>query len=210
MGRTFTIRAAVGASLLALAACTSTADLEAARAQEQRAEDIIEDVQALPDSTPGKDELLADAVKAERLLEDQRKALEALTRDGLIGTGIDVGTRTARGDYTGAIEALLATLGAGAVVWLRRKQRADLDDLERRRDESRAAQGLAPNSAAQLPVYRTPQVAPPAGGTAPIAPVSAAPGFAPSPQSAPTPPAATFYGDTNRFPAAPVVSGPNA
>ena len=208
MGVTSTTRGALAASLLVLAACASAPELEEARAEEQRAEAIVEDIEALPDGTPGKAELLADAVEAEAELEKLREDLEKLTRDGLIDAGIDAARDAASGDYLGASETLFGVALAALGVYLRRKNRKDLEDLERRRDESRAAQGIQPNSNGQFVVNRTPQTAP-AGAAQPNSPATGAPGFTPSPQAAPTPSAATFYGDPNRFPAAPVVEGPN-
>lgn len=223
---TTTARTAVAALALTLAACVSSPELESARAEEVRAETLIESIEALPDDTPGKAKLLADAIEAERTLEAQRKALEALSQDGLIGTGLEIGADAAKGDYIGALEALGGLGIAAATYWLTRKRtKVDLAALEARRDSSRAVQGIAPSTArsAELAgsavalaahrerqqqtmdavaaiLNRTPQAAPPYA-TAPPAYPSAAPGDAPhSSQAAPPPPAATYYGDPGRFP----------
>lgn len=134
--------------LVPLASCVSTEDLAQARSQEIRAEIILADAEAMPEGTPGRDELIADARAQESELERIRESLEALDRDSLIGSGIDVATKSARGNYLGALDALVGlALAAGTLLLARRGSKTEtqeqLADLERRRDESRAHQGIA-------------------------------------------------------------------
>jgi hypothetical protein len=131
-----------------LTGCVTSPEVDDARVKEQRAEQVLEDAEALPASAPGKAALVAEARATERELERIRQALEALDRDSLIGSAIEVGSRGARGDYIGIVEVLggLAT-AAGTYLLARRKGATEIErqlaDLERRRDQSRAAQGIA-------------------------------------------------------------------
>jgi len=143
---------ALCAVLIAGSGCVSAPDVTAARAQEQRAEQVLEDALALPEGTPGRAALIADATDAEADLERERRSLEARTRDGLIGVGVDVGADVARGNYVGALEGLFGLLLAAGTYALSRKKNATetesrLADLEARRDATRAQQGIAPSSA---------------------------------------------------------------
>ena len=132
------IRGALAAGVLSLASCASTADLELAREKEDRAEGIVAALEALPADTPGLADLLADAREAEATLEAQREALEALSREGIISTGIDAAGDAASGDYLGLIGTLLGTLGAGAVLALRKRLKVDLPALEGRLADAQA------------------------------------------------------------------------
>lgn len=149
---TTTLRCLLLCAPLALAGCVSTADLDAARAQEARAEAVLADALALPEDTPGRAALVADASAAESDLERVRRAYEELTRDGLLARGVDVVTDATRGDYVGGLEALLGlAMAAGTYLLSRRRSSADtvsqLAALEARRDATRAQQGIAPSSA---------------------------------------------------------------
>lgn len=128
--------------------CVTSPETEEARAREQRAEIVLSDAEALPDSAPGKAALVADAKAAEREFERVRKAYEALDRESMIGSGLELASKGARGDYIGILEGLGGLLiAAGTYALARRKGASEterqLAELERRRDESRAQQGIA-------------------------------------------------------------------
>lgn len=250
MGVTKTLRAAALVSVLGLAltSCASDAEYRQALADERTAEEVLARAQALPDDLEGKAEVVARATAEEARLQAIREDAERLGQRGLIDSGLQVGTDIATGNYRGALEGAFAILTAGGLWWIRRRNKeereedeaktlAKLEALERRRDESRARQGIAPTSARSveqvssaaalaakreqgiqtqdavaqqvaLILNRTPQVAP--LGAPAHAPSAAAPGPPLAQQAAaPTPPAATFYGDPNRFPVPGVVPGPS-
>lgn len=146
-----------------LGGCVSSAELEDARVAERQAEQRIERIEALPADDPDRAELLAQAIAVEAEKEQIRKELEAASRDGLISRGLEIAGETATGNYPAAGETLLGGLGLLlAFYWrARKKGKEELDQAdqklievmddklaaaERRRDETRQAQGLAPAS----------------------------------------------------------------
>ena len=146
-----------------LLGCSTSPDVEQARVAEQRAETIVETIEALPAGTPGKQELLADARAAEAKLEAMREALEKLTKDSLVAQGLDLGGDVISGDYLGALGTLLGTLGAGAVLALRRRLSVDLPELEQRLADAQSRlestlelQGIAASNARSAEAAQSP------------------------------------------------------
>lgn len=139
--------AAIVLALPLLAGCLSSSATDEARLLEQRAEAVLVAAEALPEAAPGKAALVADAKATERELERVRQALEALSRDSLIGSAIEAGSKGARGDYIGLLDVLAGLATAAGTYFLASRKSASeterqLAELERRRDESRAWQGI--------------------------------------------------------------------
>ena len=138
------------AAPLALSGCEAVErDYAQAVEREQRAEQVIEDVLLLPDGTPGRAALIADAREAEAEAEALRKRIAAVRRDALTDAAIDGVGDAARGDWLGLIEGLGAlVVAAGTYALARKSGKSELDarltELERRRDESREMQDIAP------------------------------------------------------------------
>lgn len=101
--------------------CVSADDIQQAVAQEQQAEQIVEELESIALPTPEERRQLTEARAIERDLERRRMALEALSRDSLVGTGLDIGVKGARGDYFGIVEILGELAGLAGIYFLARK-----------------------------------------------------------------------------------------
>jgi len=112
------------------------------------AESAIEALDALSSPTPAQLQLLAEYRALEADLEAQRRAFEALQAPQLIERGVNGARDGATGNWFGLLESAVAVAGAaatayGAKLWASKDAAKQLQDLERRRDESRTTQGIA-------------------------------------------------------------------